>query len=130
MSKFYRNFFFLSLLVPLLLIQMYMFSSCPFLDLPADAKLEDMDLLAGLDLSKLSKVEESGERCFRKIQEYLVHDVSSTNIAILPEDKLQKLAVGVSFGICSILHQFKHKLESFVAQCYFAINSSSYTFRL
>ena len=64
-------------------------------DLPADTKLEDMDLLAGFDLSKLPKTEESGERCIRKIQEFMLHDISSKETAVLPEDKLQKLAVGV-----------------------------------
>ena len=54
-----------------------------------------MDLLAGFNLSKLPKTEESGERCIRKIQEFMVHDVSSKEVAVLPEDKLQKLAVGV-----------------------------------
>ena len=65
------------------------------LDLPPYTKLEDMDLLAGFDLRKLPKVEEAGEGCIRKIQEYMIHDVSSKEVAILPEDKLQKLAVGV-----------------------------------
>ena len=54
-----------------------------------------MDLLAGFDLNKLPKTEEAGERCIRKIQEYMIHDVSSKEVAVLPEDKLQKLAVGV-----------------------------------
>ena len=64
-------------------------------DLPPDTKLEDMDLLAGFDLKKLPNVEEAGENCVRKIQEYMIHDVSSKEVAILPKDKLQKLAVGV-----------------------------------
>ena len=64
-------------------------------DLPPDTKLEDMDLLAGFDLRKLPKVEEAGKGCIRKIQEFMIHDVSSKEVAILPEDKLQKLAVGV-----------------------------------
>ena len=58
-------------------------------------KLEDMDLLAGFDLKKLPKVEEAGEGCICKIQEFMIHDISSKEVAILPEDKLQKLAVGI-----------------------------------
>ena len=64
-------------------------------DLPPDTKLEDMDKLAGFDLRTLPNVEETGESCVRKIQEYMLHDLSSKEAAILPEDKLQKLAVGV-----------------------------------
>ena len=54
-----------------------------------------MDLLAGFDLNKLPKTEESGECCICKIQEFMIHDVSSKEVVVLPEDKLQKLAVGV-----------------------------------
>ena len=54
-----------------------------------------MDLLAGFDFQKLPKVEEAGKCCIRKIQEYMVHDVLSKEVSILPEDKLQRLAVGV-----------------------------------
>ena len=77
-------------------------------DLPPDTKLEDMDLLAGFDLKKLPNVEEAGESCIRKIQEYMLHDVSSKEVAVLPEDKLQKLAVGV----CSILFEFAPSTDS------------------
>ena len=35
-----------------------------------------MDLLTGFNLNKLPKTEESGECCIRKIQEFMVHDVS------------------------------------------------------
>ena len=59
------------------------------------AKLEDMDLLAGFDLNKLPKPEEAGECCIQKTQEYMIHDVSSKEVAVLPEDTLQKLAVRV-----------------------------------
>ena len=54
-----------------------------------------MDKLTGFDLRTLPNVEEAGESCVRKIQEYMLHDISSKEAAILPEDKLQKLAVGV-----------------------------------
>ena len=51
--------------------------------------------MAALDMGKLPKVEESGERCIRKIQEFIINELSSSEAAVLPEDKLQWLIVGV-----------------------------------
>ena len=53
--------------------------------------------MADLDMSKLPKVEDSGERCVRRIQEFIINELSSDQAAVLPEDKLQRLVVGVSF---------------------------------
>ena len=47
-------------------------------------------------MKKLPDPEESGDRCIRKIQEFLIHKMSNTECGVLPEDKLQKLLVGVS----------------------------------
>ena len=44
--------------------------------------------MAALDMGKLPKVEESGERCIRKIQEFIINELSSSEAAVLPEDKL------------------------------------------
>ena len=52
--------------------------------------------MADLDMSKLPKVEESGDRCIRRIQEFIINELSSDQAAVLPEDKLQRLIVGVS----------------------------------
>ena len=62
-------------------------------DLPPDTKLEDMDKLAGFDLRKLPNIEEAGESCVRKIQEYMIHDISSKEVAILPEDKFLHIEI-------------------------------------
>ena len=61
----------------------------------------DLSKIAGMDLSKLPGVEQSGERCIRNIQEWLLHEVSSSQTVVLPEDKLQHILVGVcrSFNI-------------------------------
>ena len=67
-----------------------------FLDLPADTPLTDLSKLADLDMKKLPDPEESGDRCIRKIQEFLIHEMSNTECGVLPEDKLQRLLVGVS----------------------------------
>ena len=67
--------------------------------------------MAALDMGKLPKVEESGERCIRKIQEFIINELSSSEAAVLPEDKLQRLVVGV----CNFL-QFSNKLK-FVSFC-------------
>ena len=54
-------------------------------------------------MSKLPKTEESGDRCVRRIQEFLINEMSSAECGVLPEDKLQRLMVGVSlFTCCSI----------------------------
>ena len=70
-----------------------------FLDLPADTPLTDLSKLADLDMKKLPNPEESGDRCIRRIQEFLIHEMSSTECGVLPEDKLQRLLVGVSIGV-------------------------------
>ena len=58
--------------------------------------------MADLDMGKLPKVEESGERCVRRIQEFIINELSSSEAAVLPEDKLQQLVVGV----CGFLQTF------------------------
>ena len=55
----------------------------------------DLSKIAGMDLSK-----QSGERCIRNIQEWLLNEVSSSETAILPEDKLQRILVGVRKTLC------------------------------
>ena len=66
-------------------------------DLPASTPLVDLSKMANLDMSKLPKVEDSGERCVRRIQEFIINELSSDQAAVLPEDKLQRLVVGVSY---------------------------------
>ena len=66
-----------------------------FLDLPASTPLIDLSKMADLDMEKLPKVEESGERCVRRIQEFIINELSSSKTVVLPEDKLQQLVVGV-----------------------------------
>ena len=65
-------------------------------DLPPHTKLTDLSKLADLDMNKLPHPEESGDRCIRRIQEFLINEMSSTECGVLPEDKLQRLVVGVS----------------------------------
>ena len=59
------------------------------IDLPPDTKLTDLSKLADLDMTKLPHPEESGDRCIRRIQEFLVNEMSSAECGVLPEDKLQ-----------------------------------------
>ena len=47
-------------------------------------------------MKKLPDPEESGDRCIQKIQEFLINEMSNTECGVLPEDKLQRLLVGVS----------------------------------
>ena len=73
-----------------------------FLDLPASTPLVDLSKMAALDMGKLPKVEESGKTCIRKIQEFIINELSSSEATVLPEDKLQQLVVGV----CKFLQLF------------------------
>ena len=73
-----------------------------FLDLPASTPLIDLSKMADLDMGKLLKVEESGEMCVRRIQEFIINELSSSEAVVLPEDKLQWLVVGV----CGFLQTF------------------------
>ena len=68
------------------------------LDLPASTPLVDLSKMAALDMGKLPKVEESGERCIQRIQEFIINELSSSEAAVLPEDKLQQLVVGVCYS--------------------------------
>ena len=65
-------------------------------DLPPDTKLTDLSKLANLDMKKLPHPEESGDHCIHHIQEFLINEMSSAKCGVLPEDKLQRLVVGVS----------------------------------
>ena len=58
-------------------------------DLAPDTKLTDLSKLADLDMRKLPHLEESGDRCIRHIQEFLINEMSSVECSVLPEDKLQ-----------------------------------------
>ena len=68
-------------------------------DLPPSTPLIDLSKMADLDMKKLPKVEESEERSIRRIQEFIINELSSDQAAVLPEDKLQCLVVGVSLFI-------------------------------
>ena len=60
-----------------------------YLALPASMPLIDLSKMTNLDMGKLLKVEESGERCVRRIQEFIINELSSSEAVVLPEDKLQ-----------------------------------------
>ena len=73
----------------------------------------DLSKIAGMDLEKLPGVEQSGERCIRNIQEWLLHEVSSDETAILPGDKLQRIMVGVCISFLPV-----YKLEFATYFCF------------
>ena len=68
-------------------------------------------------MGKLPKVEESGDRCIRRIQEFIINELSSDQATILPEDKLQRLLVGVSsfynFFSCIVYKLLQTRVPSF-----------------
>ena len=74
-------------------------------DLALDSKTFDVNEVINLDPSKI-KVKETSERIVRKIQDWLLKEASSKEIAGLPEDTTQRLLVGVSFIYFSCLDIF------------------------
>ena len=70
-------------------ILMTVLTCTDFLDLPASTSLINLSKMADLDMGKLPKVEESGERCMRRIQEFIINELCSSEAVVLPEDKLQ-----------------------------------------
>ena len=59
-------------------------------------KVFDVDEALNLDTSKL-ETEVTGERIVKEIQEWLLLQKKSWGTAVLPEDKTQRLLVGVSY---------------------------------
>ena len=68
---------------------------CLISEIPKGDKVFDVEEAINLDTSKL-ETETTGERIVKQIQEWLLTKVSSSETAVLPEDKMQKLLVGVS----------------------------------
>ena len=65
------------------------------LDLPEDAHVLEVDKIINLDASQL-KTEETGEKIVTKLQQWLLSKTEPDQRAVLPEDKIQRLLVGVS----------------------------------
>ena len=99
-------------------------------DLPEDTPVVNLHHMADIDAKKLPKMEESVDRCIHNIQEWMLHECSGAECAVLPEDKLQRILVGVdSFNIISS-SQVQATLfhdDLSVQNC---SNYSSYIFRL
>ena len=71
------------------------------LDLPEDAHVLEVDKIINLDTSQL-KTEETGEKIVTKLQQWLLTKTEPDQRAVLPEDKIQRLLVGVSRIILQI----------------------------
>ena len=63
-----------------------------FPDLHEDAKVFNLDKMINLDTAKL-QTETTGAKIVQKLQEYLLSHTQEA--AVLPEDKIQRLLVGV-----------------------------------
>ena len=63
-------------------------------DLAKDSKVLDVNEVINLDPSEI-KVEETSECIVHKIQDWLLKEASSKEVAGLPEDTTQRLLVGV-----------------------------------
>ena len=55
--------------------------------------------MINLDTAEL-KTEETGQKIIQKLQEWLLQKSSGDMVAILPEDKIQRLLVGVIITRC------------------------------
>ena len=62
----------------------------------------DVDEALNLDTSKL-ETEVTGEWIVKEIQEWLLSQKKSGGTAVLPEDKTQRLLIGVSYHTVFIL---------------------------
>ena len=66
-----------------------------FPDLPKDTPIFNVDKIINLDTQKL-QTETMGAKIVSEIQDWLLTLVSSQETAVLPEDKMQCLLVGIS----------------------------------
>ena len=60
-----------------------------------DTPVCDLHKLADFDAAKLPKMEKSGERLLRDVKEWTLQELTSKECTVLPEDKLQRIMVGV-----------------------------------
>ena len=80
------------------------FNECiAILDLPPDTPLLDLHKMAATDMTKLPKMDKSGERCICAVQEWMLEEKSSSECAVLAEDTLQRILVGVFILFCIFL---------------------------
>ena len=66
-----------------------------FLEIPKDAPVFSVDEIINLNTQKL-QMEATGAKIVAEIQDWLLTRVGSQETAVLPEDKMQCLLVGVS----------------------------------
>ena len=66
-----------------------------FLDLSESSKAMNVDEIINLDTSLL-ETETTGEKIIRQLQEWLLTNPAAPNMAVLPDDKIQRILVGVS----------------------------------
>ena len=80
-------------------------------DLPKDAKVFDINDILNLETQKL-QTKTTGAKIVQEIQDWLLTRVSLQETAVLPEDKIQRLLVGVGIiFLCSLdlsMHLFEH----------------------
>ena len=73
-----------------------------FLDLPESSKALQVDDIINLDTAEL-QTEKNGEKIIRELQDWLLK-VDPTKVAILPDDKIQRISVGVGFSFLILLN--------------------------
>ena len=82
-------------------------------DLAEDAPVLELDEIINLDTTKL-QTETTGEKIVAEIQAWLLTKASSQETAVLPEDKLQRLLVGVSVIPTDNKHGFLSRMLYFL----------------
>ena len=73
-----------------------------FLDLPESSKALQVDDIINLDTAEL-QTEKTGEKIIHELQDWLLK-VDPTKVAILPDDKIQRILVGVGFSFLILLN--------------------------
>ena len=68
----------------------------------------NVDEIINVDTSLL-QTETTGEKIVCELQEWLLTNPAAPNMAVLPDDKIQRILVGVSsHGLCFLAPNFVH----------------------
>ena len=78
----------------------FLFSFFSLLDIPKESPVLNLNKMVNLDTKQLH-TETTGEKIVKQLQEYLLNKVSANEWAVLPEDKIQCLLVGVTYFLTS-----------------------------
>ena len=85
-----------------------MFSFSAFTDLPADSIVHSLLDLDKYDVDKLPDAHKTGEDMLRRHQELMMKHWGTKDSAVLPDDVIQKLLLGVRPSVCPMAPAWLH----------------------